>query len=50
MKFFYIDFAGSCEIEAENFNEAIKKFWEYVNNNEALPANLYEVQGIEIKK
>lgn len=50
MKTFYIDFAGSCEIEAENFDKAIKKFWEYVYNEEALPANLYEVQGIEVKK
>ena len=49
MKTFYIDFAGSCEIEAEDFGEAIKKFWEYVRNDEALPANLYEVQGIEKK-
>lgn len=46
MKTFYIDFAGSCEIEAENFSEAIKKFWEY---EKALPANMYEVQGIEVK-
>lgn len=50
MKTFYIDFAGSCEIEAESFSEAIKKFWECVNEEKALPASMYEVQGIEIKK
>lgn len=50
MKTFYIDFAGSCEIEAKNFSEAIKKFWEYVQEEKALPANMYEVQGIEVKQ
>lgn len=47
MKKFYVDFSGYCEIEAENEDEALDKFWDIVNADEPLPHNYYETFGAE---
>ena len=46
---FYIDFQGSCEIEAQSAEEAEEKFWELINYDKPLPHNLYEISNIEAK-
>lgn len=47
MSEYYIDFEGYCVIEAENEEEAKKKFWQIIQSDEPLPSNLYEIQSVE---
>lgn len=47
MNSYYINFEGYCVIEAENEEEAKKKFWQIIQRNEALPCNAYIIQGVE---
>lgn len=47
---FYIDFSGYCEIEAEDREKAIEKFWDIIYNKEPLPQNVYEIENIEKKE
>lgn len=49
MKTWYVDFSGYCEIEAETADEACEKFWEYINNDQPLPQNIYDFEGVEEK-
>ncbi len=44
---FDIKFEGSCTIHAESFEEAIKKFWQFINDEKPLPSNLYEIFEID---
>ena len=50
METFYIDFAGYCEIEAENVAQAQTEFWRLIQEELPLPKNIYEIQGIEKKE
>lgn len=50
METFYIDFAGYCEIEAENVAQAQTEFWRLIQEELPLPKNIYEIQGIQKKE
>jgi hypothetical protein len=43
---YYINFAGSCEIEANDEEEAEDIFWKKVEDNEPLPSNNYEILDV----
>lgn len=47
MNNYYIDFEGYCVIEAENEEDAAKKFWQTIQKDEPLPCNVYEITGVE---
>ena len=42
---YYIDFSGWCEVQAENEDEAMQKFWDNEIEN-----GTYEISSIEEKK
>ena len=46
----YVDFSGYCEITAESEQDAIHKFWEYINSDLPLPTNMYNVENTERKE
>ena len=49
MKTFYIDFSGYCEIKAETAEQAQNEFWRLIAEDVPLPANIYEIEGVEEK-
>lgn len=48
-KTYFVDFSGYCEIEAESETEAETKFWDYINEDNPLPQNIYDIEEIEEK-
>lgn len=46
---FWIDFQGYCEIEADTAEEAEQKFFDLIMEDQPLPNNIYEVEGVEEK-
>lgn len=55
MKKFTIYFSGSTDITATDEDTAVATFWKTINDDLALPLNLYnienvELDGVEVKK
>lgn len=49
MKTFFVDFSGYCEIEAETAEQARTEFWRLVQEEIALPQNIYNIDCVEEK-
>ena len=50
MAWYYVDFSGYCEIEADSADEAEKKFWDTLQKPcSACENDVYHIDGIEGK-
>lgn len=48
MKKFTIYFSGSTDITATDEDTAVTTFWKTINDDLALPLNLYNIENVEI--
>ena len=49
MSTYWVDFSGYCEVKADSADEAIGKFWDYLQYDVPLPHNVYTLEGVEEK-
>ena len=46
MSTYWVDFSGYCEVKADSADEAIDKFWDYLQYDVPL---VYTLEGVEEK-